>query len=407
MIFNNQNIVCAVEFGTSKICVLIGKVAANGRVELIGCGAVASANSIVKGEISDMKRAVEALRKAFDIAEKKADCDLSRCRVITVAVTGGGIESAHETAGITINTPNGIVTENEKRAVTEGARNLALTNGREIINLCPSCFTLDQRRVIEPCGQSGKYLEADVHIVSVNCRRLTPFIQALNEAGFEDFNIEPVFSILADVNGAVDESDQEHGFILLDIGAGTTEYLLNIDGGVRASGVVRVGMEHAANDLAIGLSLPIDRCRSFFTSGILAEAIQRKEEFIEVPVRPRYTRKIPVSSCECIVEARLRELIDIIHRKISVKHNLNTLGAGGLLTGGGALYGPVKDIFTSVFDIPCRAVVPRNTRSSVLEDPRYSTIWGALTLAPDFIENQQPQSVFQRLWERFSKEGRA
>ena len=89
--FSNQNIVCAVEFGTSKISVLIGELTGKKHLELIGSGAVASTNAVIKGEISDMKRVVEALRKAFDIAERKADCDLTDCRVMTVVVTGGGI----------------------------------------------------------------------------------------------------------------------------------------------------------------------------------------------------------------------------------------------------------------------------------------------------------------------------
>ncbi|MBO5821546.1 MAG: cell division protein FtsA [Lentisphaeria bacterium] len=400
--FSNQNIVCSVEFGTSKICVLVGELEADGKVRLLGYEAVPSANTVIKGEISDMKRVVGILHRAFDNAEKKSSCDLSRCSVITVVVTGGGIDSTQETAGVTVNTPNGIVTENEKRAVTEGARNLALTSGKEIINLCPSSFTLDQRRVSEPCGQSGKYLAADVHVVSANSRRLNPFIQALRETGFEDVDIEPVFAPLADVNGAVDDDAQEPGFILLDIGAGTTEYLLNIDEGIRASGVVRVGMEHAANDLAIGLSLSIDQCRRFFTDGILMNAIRNEQEFIEVQVRPRHIRKIPVSSCEAIVDARLRELISVVHSKVSANGNLNTLGAGGLLTGGGALYAPVKDIFTSVFDISCRTVAPRNTRFGALENPRFSAVWGALTLAPDFVETPARNSRIQEFLKRFS-----
>lgn len=403
--FNSRDIVCAVEFGTSKISVLIGELTGSG-VRLIGSGAVASGNAVVKGEISDMKRTVEILRKAFDIAERKADCNLADCRVITVAVTGGGIESQQESPRITVNTPNGIVTENEKRLVTEAARNLAQTSGKEIINLCPFRFTLDQRRVVEPCGQSGKYLEADVHVVSANCRRLNPFIQALHEAGFEDVAIEPVFSILADVSGSVDSNEQENGFILLDIGAGTTEYLLNVDEGIRESGVIRVGMDHAANDLAIGLDLPIDVCRNFFTSGSLAEAIKNHQEFIEVPIRARHVRQIPVSSCEAIVDARLRELMTVIHRRVTVKHNLHAIGAGGLLTGGGALYAPLKDIFSSVFDISCRTAVPLNPGSKSLVDPRFSTVWGALIIAPDFVEERSGDNMLSKLIGYFTRNGR-
>lgn len=404
--FNSRNIVSAVEFGTSKICVLLGEVRPNGKLEFLGAGEVAAPGAVVKGEISNMKRTVEALREAFELAEQKADCDSSNCSIITVVATGGGIESHQEIAGVTINNANGVVTENDKNAVSEAARRIAYSNGREIINLCTSSFTLDQRHVVEPRGQSGKYLEADVHIVSVNSRRLDTFIQALREAGFEDSRVEPVFTPLADVNGSVDEDEQQNGFILLDIGAGTTEYLLNIDGGVRESGVIRVGMEHVANDLAIGLALPIEKCRSLLRNGTIADALRDKTEFLELPARPKHIRKIPVSSCECIIEARLRELIQIVRKKIPAKHNLNTLGAGGLLTGGGALYPPLKEIFTSVFDIPCRTVGPIRPGASSLEDPRYSSVWGALTLAPEFIEPQEQPGMLERLFSSFTRGGR-
>ena len=97
----------------------------------------------------------------------------------------------------------------------------------------------------------------------------------------------------------------------------------------------------------------------------------------------------------------------MIRRKISDKHNLNTLGAGGLLTGGGALYAPVKDIFTSVFDIPCRTVMPVNPKFKSLADPRFSVIWGALLIAPDFVEELPGSTMLSRLFNRFKFGGRA
>ena len=405
--FITRNTVCAVEFGTSKICVLIGDITPDGRLEISGLGEVPSGGAVVKGEISDMKRAVTALRKAFDIAEDEARCTLSDCRMITVVATGGGIESQLETAGVTVNTPNGIVTENEKAEVNNAARNLARTQGREIINVCTSGYTLDHRQVVEPCGQSGKYLQADVHIVSANCRRLDSFIQAMREAGLEDARIEPVFTPLADLHGAVPPDEQQQDFILLDIGAGITEYLLCIRGGIQESGVLRVGMEHAANDLAIGLGLPIDKCRELFTGQSLAAAAASRDEFINVTVRNHRIRKIPVSSCENIINERLRELLDIVRRKIPVHYNLAALAAGGLITGGGALYEPVKDIVSQVFDISCRVIKPVKPDLVTLENPRYSTIWGALKIAREFVGELPRPGMLERFLNRLSGEKRS
>jgi len=132
------------------------------------------------------------------------------------------------------------------------------------------------------------------------------------------------------------ELEREDGVLLVDFGAGCTEYVVEYDSGVCASGVLQLGMEHVANDLAIGLGLGIDQCRRLLVSGELQRAAERGETTL-----------------------RLR---------------------------GGALFSRTREIFGEVFDLSCRIAQPRDAEGAItdLASPRYSAVWGALKIAAHY-----------------------
>ena len=266
--FRKPNAVCAVELGTSKICVLLGESdASGGIVSVLGYGMVPSAGTVVKGEIVDMERCAELLSKAMDTADRTSGGELSRCRLLTVLVTGGGVDSAQSEGIVTVKGPGGTVGENDRAEAEANAKILDLGVDREIINASTSYFLLDGRRVVNPLGLSGRRLEACVHVVHAAASRIANFRDTVVDAGVENVNIESVFSPLAAGFGIVDDKEKENGALLVDLGAGVTDYLVFLDRGVCASGVIQLGMEHVANDLAIALEVHIDTCRKLLASG--------------------------------------------------------------------------------------------------------------------------------------------
>ncbi|MPN59418.1 Cell division protein FtsA [bioreactor metagenome] len=90
--------------------------------------------------------------------------------------------------------------------------------------------------------------------------------------------------------------------------------------------------------------------------------------------------RIPVASFERIVDLRLRELFELIKERVSPNDLLRNIGCGGVLTGGGALFERSSDIFQEVFNFPVRVGCPYEAGGALtdLENPRYSSIWGAL-----------------------------
>ena len=388
-----RNVVCAVEFGTSKVCVLIGEVGSRGEVaELLGQGMCYAPGAVIKGEIADVERASAALSKALEDADRSSGGELVNCPLMTMLVSGCGIESRQATGIVTVKNPDGIITEAEKQEANENAKVLALGSGREIVNTSASYYLVDKRRVSNPLRQSGQRLEAWVHIIHGVASRIANFREVVIASGVENARVEPVFSPLAAGIGIVSDLERENGSLLIDLGAGTTEYLVYFDRGVCASGVIQLGMEHVANDLAIGLNLHIDSCRKLLESGALERAIIEKKPVLEFPGSARRMRQIPVSSFEVIVESRLREIFELIDRQLREKGSPRALGAGGILTGGGAEYFRSRELFSEVFDMDCRIGMPADAGGAVadLASPRFSAVWGALKVAAFFQQNYGP-----------------
>lgn len=400
--FHNSNVVCAVEFGTSKICVLLGEVDASGNVgAVLGRGVVPSAGTVIKGEIVDLERCAELLGKALDAADRSSGGELSRCRLLTVLVTGGGVDSMLNSGIATIKGVGGVVSERDRQEAEENAKIVDVGVERSIINASTSYFMLDGRRVLNPLRLSGRRLEACVHIIHAASRRIANFHDAIIDAGVENVRIESVFSPLAAGFGILDEKEKENGALLVDLGAGVTEYLVFLDRGICASGVIQLGMEHVANDLAIALDLHIDTCRKLLESGALAKAVRDGQPTLEFPRSGGKTRAVPVATLELIVDARLREIFEVVNRKLREKQAPRTLMAGGVLTGGGAEYFRSKELFSDVFDLACRIGMPGDAAvDGGMRSPRYSAVWGALKVAAFFQENYSPapEGVLRRVF---------
>ncbi|MBE6355825.1 MAG: cell division protein FtsA [Lentisphaerae bacterium] len=404
--FRKRNVVCAIEFGTSKICVLLGEVGSRGEVaNIIGMGSEYCPGAVIKGEIADMDRATEALSKALERADRISGGELVNCPLLTVLVSGCGIESRQSKGIVTVKNANGVITEAEKNEANENAKVFALGSGREIINTSTSYYLVDNRRVSNPLHQSGRQLEAWVHVIHALSSRIENYRTVIANAGVENVNIEPVFAPLAAGFGIVSELEKENGSLLIDLGAGTTEYLVHFDRGIYASGIVQLGWEHVANDLSIGLKLHIDSCRRLLESGQLENAIKEKQQELEFTGSGGKKRKIPLSAFEMIVDARLREIFEIVRRQLKEKEAPSALGAGGILTGGGAYYFRSRELFSDIFDLNCRVGLPSDAAGVELDSPRFSAIWGALKVAAYFYHafGIAPESGFNKLITKVSR----
>ncbi|MBU8901626.1 MAG: cell division protein FtsA [Victivallales bacterium] len=381
--FQQNNIITAIEIGTSKICVLIGETSAEEKLAVIGFGEYPSNNSVVKGEIVDMDTALEQLTKAINQADESSNRAINDSNIIAISITGSNILSYQGSAAIFVNSEDHRIGEEEITAAVKNAQSNNIPYDRTLINSFDSYFLIDgNKRVRNPIDMIAHKLEVFIHAVHGKTNQIENFYSLIRDAGFDDDPI-PVFSGIASAYGVLSDEEKENGALLLDIGAGTCEYLAIFNMGILASGVLPIGFEHVANDLSLGLDLHVSDCRKLLKEGTIVEHIQQRKAFIEIRTSPGSLRKIPLTSFEKIIDLRLRETFQIIHEKLASQNILRNLGSGGIITGGGAQFSRCPELFSEVFPLPVRIGKPFTTNGMMvgIENPRYSTLWGTLKYA--------------------------
>lgn len=377
--FKTHNIITAVELGTSKVCVLIGEYAGD-ELTVIGKGETACDGAVVKGEIAAMDLMIEKITDAMDQADIQSGHELNNSAMFTLAVTGCDMDSMLGEGTAFVQNEERRIGEEEMYEAVNNARIKPLNVDRKLVNSFDSYYMIDGvRRFSQPQGQRASVLKAYSHIVHGNSNRLENFSAILLDAGL-DYEPEIIFSPIADMFGVLSDDELESGTLLIDFGAGTTEYAVICNNGILASGVLAIGFEHVANDISVGLNLPINHCRKLLEDKTLENMVMRNESHIECRTNSGSMRKIPVLSFCRIADERIREIFELIRGKLIRENFWNNLSGGCVLTGGGAEYFQTRDIFHQVCDLPSRVGKPLGVNNMAMElnSPRYSTVYGTL-----------------------------
>jgi cell division protein FtsA len=400
--FQQHNIITAIEIGTSKICVLIGETSEEEKLSVIGFGEYPSNNSVIKGEIVDMDTALEQLTKAISDADKSSSRAINDSNIIAVSITGASILASQGSGAAFIHNDEKRIGEEEITTAVKTAQSNNSQFDKTLINSFDSYFMLDgHKKVRNPLDMIAHKLEVYIHAVYCKTNQIENFYSLLRDAGFDDDPV-PVFAGIASAYGVLTEEEKESGALLLDMGAGTCEYLAIFNMGILASGVLPVGFEHLANDLSLGLDLHISDCRKLLRDGTINNHMEQRKTVIEIQTSPGGLRKIPLTSFEKIIDLRLRETFQIIHNKLTSQNILQNLSSGGVITGGGSQFPRCPEIFSEIFPLPVRIGKPfaANGTTAGIENPRYSTIWGTLKFAEEFnkiINSKQKTSLAEKM----------
>ncbi|MFA6291431.1 MAG: cell division protein FtsA, partial [Victivallales bacterium] len=377
--FRNRHIITAVEIGTSKICVLIGEANQQGRISVLAHGeAPVESGAVCKGEIIDMDRVTRCLDEAIEKAEHAADVDIDTNNLY-IAVTGGNhIRSLRGTGHVIVLNEGRRISQEHMLEALRNATIVPVPAECVILNSVYGNFLIDGlRRIADPEGQIADKLEASAHIIYGNRNCIENFQAPLRELGY-DGSI-PVFSAIAAASGVLTDDELKNGVLMIDMGAGTTEYMLFHDSGAQASGILAVGCDHIANDLSVGLDLNISICRKMVVDNTFHSKKEHGQAFIEFEGNIGL-RKIPVVSSEKIVDIRIREIFGLILSQLQSTRMLSYIDRGIVLTGGGSLIPQVREIAASVFESPVRIGYPIELSGSVtnLKPPRYGMVFGLL-----------------------------
>src|SRR6266571_5133729 len=252
--FDPSSIIVGLEVGTSKVCAVVGELSSEGALNLIGVGQARS-RGVRKGEIADPPTAEEDVRQAIVEAEQMADVEI---RSVHLGVTGGHLRGFNNRGVHPVASADREISEDDVQDVIKNAKTINLPAQNHVIHAIRQHFLVDgQDGITNPVGMLGARVEVDVHVVHGNLNRLQNAIRTVKGLQLEVDDI--IFSGLASALALLSNEQKELGSLVIDIGGGTTEYVVYANGIIKHTGVLAVGGDHVSNDLAYGLKVPLSR----------------------------------------------------------------------------------------------------------------------------------------------------
>ena len=252
--FEETNIIAGLEIGTSKICIVIGEQKADGSLNIIGVGQ-ALTKGVRKGEIIDPKTVEEDVRIAVAEAEQMANVEI---RSVFVAVTGSHIKGFNHRGFHRVLSADYEITPEDVEDVINNAKAINLPMDHTLILDVRQHFMVDgEGGIADPVGMHGARLEVDLHVIHGKTNRLQNVTRLVRGISLQVNDV--VFSGLASSLALLTPEQKDLGVLVIDLGAGTTEYAVFSEGILRHSGVLTVGGDHATNDLAYGLKISLHR----------------------------------------------------------------------------------------------------------------------------------------------------
>src|SRR6516165_9514253 len=239
-----DNIFVGLEIGTSKMCAVVAEARGDGTLKVVGVGTV-PARGVRKGEIVDFETAKRCVHDAIVDAEEKSDVEISE---VYLAITGSHIRSFNNRGVILLEEGREEIDEQDLDNVRTNAREVSLPAEDCILHTIVQHYYVDgQDGVLNPLGLFGRKLEAEFHIVYGIRTRVQNAIRCVKELELETADV--VLSPLATAQALLEKHQKQLGALVIDIGGGTTDYLVYVDGAVKQTGILAVGGDHVTNDL--------------------------------------------------------------------------------------------------------------------------------------------------------------
>ena len=397
---HKEQVLIGIDLGSSKTCAMVCYPTAKGKLEVTGLG-IAESKGWRKGLIVNLDAAVLSIKKAVEAAESAAGIPIDAAYV---GVGGAHIHGINARGGVTIiNRGHGVARE-DIRQVIRAAQSIAIPEDRELLHVLPQEFLLDsQDGIRDPLGMVGTRLEANVHLVTASTLAWQNVVTAVNRAGIEVPDSGTVFEALACAEACLTADDRELGVALVDLGAGSSDLIIYQHGSVRLTASIPVGGEHFTNDVAVGLRTPIPEAEKIKRLWGRQDSGMGESSALEVPgVGDRPARIVNYARLREIIEPRAIELLELIKAEIDPVDQENQLGAGIVVTGGGAKLGGFVALAEHVLGLPVRVGYPLNMESSdeALPDPSYSTVAGLVAYGKRLrlMQDHQNKGLMGKLW---------
>ena len=240
--------IVGIDVGTTKICTLVAEVNGSDEIRILGAGVVPS-SGIRKGVIINVNEATEAIGESIQRAEEASGYEIVSAYV---GLAGAHINAINNRGAIAINQGHRTIRAGDINRALESATAVGLPPDRQVLHVIPRDFTVDDEDgVKDPVGMYARRLEVEAHIVTGAAASVNNLVKCVQNAHVEvnALVLEPIASgeaVLTDI-------EREMGVVLADIGGGTTDIAIFIEGSIWHTVVLPTGGQQLTNDIAVGL----------------------------------------------------------------------------------------------------------------------------------------------------------
>lgn len=369
-----DNILVALDIGTTKICVLVAQQNGPNSLEIIGVGKAPS-DGLRKGVVVDIEKTVHSIKQAIAEAELMAGCPIqSAC----IGVSGGHIQSMNSQGVVPIK--RGQITHADISNVLASAKAIAIPEGQQLLHVLPQFFIIDSHeRVYNPLGMHGIRLEAQVHMITGSISSVQNLVKCCQMANLKVTDI--VLEQLASARAVCTPDELILGVGVLDIGGGTSDLALYQHGSIVYTKVLPIAGNHFTNDVAIGLrTTRADAERIKKEHGLAFINLLEHDIPVQYPsVAGDTIQEIMMLDLVSIIQPRAEEIFSIIGQTIMQQNLSACMTTGLVLTGGGAMLSGMKELASDMLAIPVRIGTPQSkTLLACLDNPMYATGYGLL-----------------------------
>lgn len=401
-----ERIVAGIDVGTTKVCTLIGEVTEEDRLRIVGAG-VTPSRGLRRGVVVDTEGTTRAIAASVGKAEQ-----LSGYRVTSayVGIAGAHVSSINSRGVVALSRSNHTIGQDEIDRAMEAAQAIAIPHDRRIIHVIPRGFTLDgQKGIRDPLGMQGFRLEVETHIITGAVASIHNLVRCVQRAGvsIKDLILQPV----ASGEASLTELEQEIGVVLADIGGGTTDIAIFIEGSIWHTCILGVAGNHLTHDLTVGL-------HTSFSTGeevkiryghVVPGSVNPNEKVDIISFGDSPRSSVSRKFISQVLEARMAEIFSLILREVKQSGYDGLLPAGVVLSGGTAELAGVKELGRQVMGMPVRIGFPRQVGGlvDVTQSPVFSTGVGLLLWGIKYGEMPSPQrsqrwkGIFRRLRKPF------
>ena len=398
-----DTIIAALDIGTTKVCALVGKRDAHGKLDILGTGKVHS-EGVMRGVVNNIEKTIKAIRGACDQARKTSGVDFD---VVHVGIAGQHIKSLQHRGMLVRDNPQDEIGQRDIDRLISDMHKLVLPPGDKILHVIPQEYTVDMEQgIVDPIGMSGSRLEANFHIITGQTMASNNIDRCVQRAELEmaSVTLEPIASAAS----VLYDEEKRAGIALVDIGGGTTDITIYKDGIIRHTAVIPFGGNVFTTDIKQGCTVmeeQAEKLKKVYGRAVPAEVVDNRLIVIQ-GLRGREPKEISERNLALIIQARGEEILDHVMweiRRAGFNGPQDLIG-GVVLTGGGSLLKDLDKLTELHTGMGARLGTPiehlTHGYQEKLTSPIYATGVGLLLQGFEDIDSGRVTPVLSRRKER-------